>query len=51
MRLSLGVATTRTFLPEEIGTEAQGEATRDAVLAACSDADLDPATSLHWAQI
>lgn len=51
MRLSLGVATTRPFLPEEIGTEAQVEATRDAVLAACADADLDPATSLHWAQI
>mmetsp|Transcript_12154 Transcript_12154/g.48924 ORF Transcript_12154/g.48924 Transcript_12154/m.48924 type:complete len:369 (+) Transcript_12154:62-1168(+) len=40
--LSLGVARTRAFLPEEIGTRAQAEATAEAVAEACADAGLAP---------
>lgn len=42
-RLSLGVGRTRPLAPHEIGRRAQVEATRDAVLAACADAGLEPA--------
>jgi cyanuric acid amidohydrolase len=49
-RLSLGVARTRAFAPQEIGRRVQAEATRDAVLAACRDAGLTPA-ELCFAQI
>ena len=49
-RLSLGVSRTRDFAPCEIGRRAQAEATRDAVLAACADANLSP-SDLCFAQI
>ncbi len=49
-RLSLGVARTRAFAPHEIGRQEQAEATRDAVLLACSDAGLSPA-ELCFAQV
>ena len=41
-RLSFGVSRTRDFLPAEIGRVEQVEATIDAVLAACADANLAP---------
>ena len=49
-RLALGVARTRELRPHEIGRRAQVHATRDAVLAACADAGLDP-RDLNFAQI
>eukprot|EP01052_Picozoa_sp_SAG31_P004924 SAG31_NODE_210_length_20286_cov_22.684748_17_plen_381_part_00 len=49
-RLSLGVSRTRVFAPHEIGRRAQAEATRDAVLEACRDAELSPA-EVCFAQI
>ncbi|CAK0840233.1 unnamed protein product, partial [Prorocentrum cordatum] len=49
-RLSLGVARTREFAPHEIGRRAQAEATRDAVVEACRDAQLQPA-DLCFAQV
>jgi len=41
-RLVVGSATSRTLLPEEIGADAQVEATKEAVLQACADAKLSP---------
>ena len=49
-RLALGVARSRDLAPHELGRAAQIEATRDAVLAACADAQLD-ATEVCFAQI
>lgn len=50
LRLSLGVARTRTLAPHEIGRRAQIEATCEAVLAACDDAGLQP-SDVCFAQI
>jgi len=49
-RLSLGVSRTRAFAAEEIGTRAQAEETRAAVLEACAEAKLAP-SELLFAQI
>jgi cyanuric acid amidohydrolase len=50
-RLSVGIAHTRDFLPEEIGRDAQiGETTR-AVEAAMRDANIDAVGDVHFVQI
>jgi cyanuric acid amidohydrolase len=50
-RLSVGVARTRDFLPEEIGRDAQIEETARAVRAAMRDAGIDEARDVHFVQI
>ena len=50
-RLSLGIAMTRPFLPEEIGRSAQVEATAAAVLAAMRDAAIAGAEDVHYVQV
>jgi cyanuric acid amidohydrolase len=50
-RLSVGVAHTRDFLPEEIGRDAQIGATMKAVAMAMSDAGIDDAGDVHFVQI
>lgn len=50
-RLTLGIAFTRDFLPEEIGRMAQIEATADAVAQAMQDAGIASTEDLHFAQI
>ena len=50
-RLSVGVAHTRDFLPEEIGRDAQIEETAKAVEAAMRDAAIDAVSDVHFVQI
>jgi cyanuric acid amidohydrolase len=50
-RLAIGVATTRDFLPEELGRAAQIAATADAVRAAMTDAGIVHASDVHFVQI
>jgi cyanuric acid amidohydrolase len=50
-RLSLGVAHTRDFLPEEIGRAPQIEETAKAVRLAMRDADIDDPADVHFVQI
>jgi cyanuric acid amidohydrolase len=50
-RLSIGVAHTRDFLPEEIGRRAQIEETVRAVHAAMRDAGIENARDVHFVQL
>lgn len=50
-RLSIGVAHTRDFLPEELGRQAQIEETAKAVQLAMRDADIDDPRDVHFVQI
>ena len=50
-RLSVGIAHTRDFLPEEIGRDAQIDETRNAVEAAMRDARIDAMSDVHFVQI
>ena len=50
-RLSIGIAHTRDFLPEEIGRVIQIEETVVAVHAAMGDAGIDDASDVHFVQI
>jgi cyanuric acid amidohydrolase len=50
-RLSIGIAHTRDFLPEEIGRVIQIEETVVAVHAAMRDAGIDDASDVHFVQI
>jgi cyanuric acid amidohydrolase len=50
-RLSVGVAHTRDFLPEEIGRDAQIGATAEAVAMAMRDAGIDDVGDVHFVQI
>jgi cyanuric acid amidohydrolase len=50
-RLSVGVAHTRDFLPEEIGRDAQIGETTKAVEAAMRDARIDAVSDVHFVQI
>jgi cyanuric acid amidohydrolase len=50
-RLSIGIAHTRNFLPEEIGRGAQLIETAKAVAAAMADAGIDDPNDVHFVQI
>jgi cyanuric acid amidohydrolase len=50
-RLSIGIAMTRPFLPEEIGRAVQVEETAAAVLAAMQDAAIDHPDDVHYVQV
>ena len=50
-RLSIGMAQTRDFLPEEIGRGAQIEETARAVAAAMADAGISDPQDVHFVQI
>ena len=50
-RLSVGIAHTRDFLPEEIGRDAQIDETVRAVEAAMHDARIDAVSDVHFVQI
>ena len=50
-RLSIGIAHTRDFLPEEIGRQAQMAETVKAVHSAMSDAAIDDPRDVHFVQI
>ena len=50
-RLSIGIAHTRDFLPEEIGRNAQIEETGKAVDVAMRDAGIDDPHDVHFVQI
>lgn len=50
-RLSIGVAHTRDFLPEEIGRQTQIEETIEAVRAAMHDASIEDAREVHFVQV
>ena len=50
-RLSIGIAQTRDFLPEELGRRAQIDETASAVRAAMTDAGIDVAADVHFVQI
>ena len=50
-RLSIGIAHTRDFLPEEIGRKAQMAETVKAVHSAMSDAAIDDPRDVHFVQI
>ena len=50
-RLSVGIAHTRNFLPEEIGRDAQIHETADAVATAMREAGIDSASDVHFVQI
>jgi cyanuric acid amidohydrolase len=50
-RLSVGVAHTRDFLPEEIGRDAQINETAKAVEAAMRDARIETVSDVHFVQI
>jgi cyanuric acid amidohydrolase len=50
-RLSVGVAHTRNFLPEEIGRDAQIEETSKAVEAAMREASIEAISDVHFVQI
>ncbi|HSZ94678.1 MAG TPA: ring-opening amidohydrolase [Bradyrhizobium sp.] len=50
-RLSIGIASTRDFLPEEIGRAVQVHETAKAVRAAMADAGIDDPGDVHFVQI
>ena len=50
-RLSIGIAQTRDFLPEELGRQAQIDETASAVRVAMADAGIDDAADVHFVQI
>src|SRR5271170_6351508 len=50
-RLSIGIAHTRDFLPEEIGRKVQIEETVNAVRLAMRDAGIDDPNEVHFVQI
>ena len=50
-RLSVGIARTRDFLPEEIGRQVQIEETVKAVHAAMRDAGIEDAADVHFVQV
>lgn len=50
-RLSIGIAQTRDFLPEELGRSAQIQETAKAVLAAMADAAITDPQDVHFVQI
>jgi cyanuric acid amidohydrolase len=50
-RLSVGIAHTRDFLPEEIGRDAQIEQTMHAVEAAMRDASIEAVSDVHFVQV
>ena len=50
-RLSIGIAHTRDFLPEEVGRKIQIEETLSAVHLAMRDAGIDDATDVHFVQV
>jgi cyanuric acid amidohydrolase len=50
-RLSIGIAQTRDFLPEELGRRAQIEETSAAVRTAMADAGIDDPADVHFVQI
>jgi cyanuric acid amidohydrolase len=50
-RLSVGIAQTRDFLPEEIGREAQIAETAAAVAAAMQDAGISDIADVHFVQV
>jgi cyanuric acid amidohydrolase len=50
-RLSVGIAHTRDFLPEEIGRKVQIEETVEAVHAAMRDAGIEHAADVHFVQV
>lgn len=50
-RLAIGIATTRDFLPHEIGRAAQIDATADAVKAGMFNAGISGADDVHWVQV
>jgi cyanuric acid amidohydrolase len=50
-RLSIGMAYTRDFLPEELGRSVQIDETAKAVTAAMADAGIDDAQDVHFVQI
>src|SRR6204780_5486285 len=50
-RLSVGIAHTRDFLPEEIGRDAQIEETAQMVEAAMRDASIEAVSDVHFVQI
>jgi cyanuric acid amidohydrolase len=50
-RLSIGIAQTRDFTPEELGRRAQIEETATAVRRAMNDAGIDDPTDVHFVQI
>jgi cyanuric acid amidohydrolase len=50
-RLSIGIAHTRDFLPEEIGRKVQIDETAKAVHIAITDADIDDPRDVHFVQI
>ena len=50
-RLSVGIAHTRDFLPEEIGRDAQIDETMKAVETAMRDARIDAVSDVHFVQI
>jgi cyanuric acid amidohydrolase len=50
-RLSIGIAQTRDFLPEELGRTAQVRETANAVRAAMADAGIADAADVHFVQI
>ena len=50
-RLAIGTGFTRDFRPEEIGRQAQIDATAEAVAAAMKDAGIDQPADVHFVQI
>jgi cyanuric acid amidohydrolase len=50
-RLSIGIAQTRDFLPEELGRTVQVKETEKAVRAAMTDAGIDDPADVHFVQI
>ena len=50
-RLSVGIAHTRDFLPEEIGRDAQIDETTKAVEAAMRDASIEAVSDVHFVQV
>src|SRR6202051_2450109 len=50
-RLSVGIAHTRDFLPEEIGRDAQIDETAKAVGAAMRDASVEAVSDVHFVQV
>jgi cyanuric acid amidohydrolase len=50
-RLSIGIAQTRDFMPEELGRRAQIDETANAVGVAMADAGIDDASDVHFVQI
>jgi cyanuric acid amidohydrolase len=50
-RLSLGIAHTRDFLPEEIGRDAQIDETARAIEAAMRDASVEAVSDVHFVQV